>query len=531
MVTILNEKKSTAGSPFVFYSINGSVLERRSSEVDLQIQVTSHLQYSNSSLYSGVLTGYLKINGKEHVINLKSKSESWTGTTKHTTTKQITVDDLTGSQELLEDITFRVTRETGSTSSSGYLATTVCSDIKIPIGHTAPNNITYTVTEENEKLTALNISNDVFVENLSIKKFLFDYDLYDNATLSRVSIFNGASAVYSSNTNPLIVNLKTQPFPSKNEEGKINIKAKVTDSLEGSSFAEGDGWDLYNVIPYTVPNFNEALTTFKRNGQLSGKALINLSGTFFKGQIGNLNQSKASIKYKFWENLSSVNEPTIYDYIVPDASITYSNNTLSISDLEIGSDDETSNNYFDPKKSYKIKFLIEDNFNIVESNTKSISVGEATWTEYKDRVDFKKVTIQGKDIVSDIIYNDNQVLWDPGEGEGYYVSASHNIKLSQKISEQKNGIVLVWQAYSDGAAQAWEINMQFIPKWFVKALSSKGVSFLLSDSNGARIGIKYVYVFDDHITGRDSNADGATKKNSGLTTTNKNWVLTKVIGV
>ena len=129
------------------------------------------------------------------------------------------------------------------------------------------------------------------------------------------------------------------------------------------------------------------------------------------------------------------------------------------------------------------------------------------------------------------LVNDNQVLWDPGEGKGYYMVASHTVNLSQKVSEQKSGIVLIWQAYSSGAAQPWEINVQFIPKWFAKALSSRGVSFLLSDPNAARIGTKYVYVYDDHITGNDANGNGATKRDSGLTTTNNRWVLTKVIGV
>ena len=77
------------------------------------------------------MTGYLKINNTNYSVNIKSKSESWKGTTKHTTTKQITVEDLTGSQTLLEDITFRVARETGSSSSSGYLKETMCSDIEI----------------------------------------------------------------------------------------------------------------------------------------------------------------------------------------------------------------------------------------------------------------------------------------------------------------------------------------------------------------------------------------------------------------
>lgn len=401
MITILNEKKSSAGSPYIFYTITVNPLNRTANTVDLEIKVTSHLQYSSSSLGTGVLTGYFKINNTNYSVNIKSKSESWSGTTKHTTTKQITIEDLTGSQTLLEDITFRVARETGSSSSSGYLKETMCSDIEIPIGHTAPDNISYTITETDLTLQRLGIANNVFVENKSIKKFLFSYNLYDDATLSKVSIWNGASAVYSSNTNPLILDLKTQPLPSKNENGKITLKGKVTDSMNGSSFADGSGWDLYDVIEYTIPTINETLTTAKRNGQLTGKVLTNLVGAFFKGEIGNYNQQNLlSIKYKFWENSSSIEEPTEYSNTIPSESILYTNNTFKVLNYEIGSNNESDSNYFNPKKSYKIKFLIKDIFNEIESSIRAIPVGESTWTEYKDRVDFKRITRKGNDIIA-----------------------------------------------------------------------------------------------------------------------------------
>lgn len=126
------------------------------------------------------------------------------------------------------------------------------------------------------------------------------------------------------------------------------------------------------------------------------------------------------------------------------------------------------------------------------------------------------------------LINDNQVLWGP---DYYYMSGSNTINLSQKVSEQKNGIVLVWQAYSDGAPQPWDYNFTFIPKWQAITNSSRGVVCFLATSKAGYIGTKYVYVFDDKITGHNENSSGATKGNSGITTTNNHWVLTYVIGV
>lgn len=530
MVTILNEKKSSAGSPYIFYTITANPSNRTANTVDLEIKVTSHLQYSSSSLGTGVLTGYLKINNTNYSVNIKSKSESWSGTTKHTTTKQITIEDLTGSQTLLEDITFRVARETGSSSSSGYLKETMCSDMEIPVGHTAPDNISYTITETDLTLQRLGVANNIFVENKSIKKFLFSYNLYDDATLSKISIWNGASAVYSSNTNPLILDLKTQPLPSKNENGKITLKGKVTDSMNGSSFADGSGWDLYDVIEYTIPTINETLTTAKRNGQLTGKVLTNLVGAFFKGEIGNYNQQNLlSIKYKFWENSSTVEEPTEYSNTIPSESILYTNNTFKVSNYEIGSDNESDSNYFNPKKSYKIKFLIKDIFNEIESSIRSIPVGESTWTEYKDRVDFKKITIQNKDVINDVIYAKNNILWGP---DYMYMNGNQTINLSQKVSDQKHGIVLMWQAYSDGKPQSWDFNYTFIPKIHTLVFPAGGVTCWLSNSSGNTITTKYLYIYDDKIQGNAINELGSTTRSgSGTITNSKNWVLTYVLGV
>lgn len=126
------------------------------------------------------------------------------------------------------------------------------------------------------------------------------------------------------------------------------------------------------------------------------------------------------------------------------------------------------------------------------------------------------------------LINNNQILWGP---DYYFMSGSNTINLSQKVSEQKNGIVLVWQAYSDNAPQPWDYNFTFIPKWQVITNSSRGVMCFLATSHASYIGTKYVYLFDDKIKGYNDNSTGATKGNSGITTTNNHWVLTYVIGV
>lgn len=126
------------------------------------------------------------------------------------------------------------------------------------------------------------------------------------------------------------------------------------------------------------------------------------------------------------------------------------------------------------------------------------------------------------------LINNNQILWGP---DYYYMTSGNTVNLSQKVSEQKNGIVLVWQAYDNDEPKPWHFNFCFVPKWQALINSGRGVSMWLTNDVGSQVASKYVYVYDDKIVGNDNNSTGATKRGSGITVTNNHWVLTYVIGV
>lgn len=127
------------------------------------------------------------------------------------------------------------------------------------------------------------------------------------------------------------------------------------------------------------------------------------------------------------------------------------------------------------------------------------------------------------------LINNNQILWGP---DYYYMNANNIINLSQKVSEQKNGIVLVWQAYADGESKYYDFNYTFIPKQHVLIHDGAGVTCWLSNSTGNVIATKYVYVYDNQIQGNDVNSTGVTTRNgSGIITNSTHWVLTHVLGV
>ena len=53
MAKILNNKKSTGGSPYAYYSVEATSNNRSTSSVDVTIKVTSNLQADASSLRIG----------------------------------------------------------------------------------------------------------------------------------------------------------------------------------------------------------------------------------------------------------------------------------------------------------------------------------------------------------------------------------------------------------------------------------------------------------------------------------------------
>lgn len=122
----------------------------------------------------------------------------------------------------------------------------------------------------------------------------------------------------------------------------------------------------------------------------------------------------------------------------------------------------------------------------------------------------------------------NQVLWS---GAGWYMSDAQTCTLSSPISEQANGIVLVWSEYTDGAAVNSNFNTYFVPKYQVGTHSGKGVAQIVLNGSFNLIASKYLYISDTSIIGYSgNNADEATK-NTGIISSPKKFVLRYVIGV
>lgn len=131
------------------------------------------------------------------------------------------------------------------------------------------------------------------------------------------------------------------------------------------------------------------------------------------------------------------------------------------------------------------------------------------------------ITINGKSLL------EQNVLWQGG----YMMTAGHTVNLGEgnRISQQKNGIVLVFSLYRNGAAEDVSINSFFISKKEVELLDGAPHFFFLGINAGfSSLAGKYIYIHDDKLVGHEGNDDVGS---SVISFNNSSYVLRYVIGV
>lgn len=118
-------------------------------------------------------------------------------------------------------------------------------------------------------------------------------------------------------------------------------------------------------------------------------------------------------------------------------------------------------------------------------------------------------------------------LWSGAD----WMANTSTIPLSEKVSDQLNGIVLVWSYYTSAeGAQDHNFQYRFIPKSHVATLNGKGVAISLSTN--AYASFKYLYISNASITGAvGNNTTVSDKDTNGLVMHNERFVLRYVYGV
>lgn len=369
---------------------------------------------------------------------------SWTDNVKHNSNGECT---LYVKNHLL----------TSSSSSYTYIprdTEQVSEALVLPQLHKNPEIIIESVSELNTYLTG--VANNVFVQNLSKKSFTFTPTTYDSATATKVVVSNGTTTSNDNTTSPKIIDFTDKPLYIVNNA--VQIKTTITDNL-GST---GEKIEYYsNYIPYTTPTIVATSTTVKRNGQLSGKALLNLVGTYYSGTIGSITNSIV-IQYRFWEK--DTTEPSSWN-VIPSASITINNNNITVSDYEIGSNDTTASNYFNPEKAYTVRIRIMDAFRDINTGyykeakvLKTIPLGEDVWAEYKDRLRVKKIENPGG-------------IYSLGTGNVNTITPTSTLVVKQAHRDNdsgvpNNGVVLEYSRINTYGGQLYMADNSYDGLWY-----------------------------------------------------------------
>lgn len=128
----------------------------------------------------------------------------------------------------------------------------------------------------------------------------------------------------------------------------------------------------------------------------------------------------------------------------------------------------------------------------------------------------------------------NKVLWTGAaymnENQVISTSGGTGWKLTERLDAQKNGFVLVWSHYENGAAVNNDFVTHFVPKSVLTNYEPQsGIGFTLATPN--KYGVKFLYIGVSSISGYSTNSQEYTGIESNIHCSNNYWVLRAVLGV
>ena len=236
-------------------------------------------------------------------------------------------------------------------------------------------------------------------------------------------------------------------------------------------------------------------------------------------------------------SISSVNNKNVNNFIVerkPKSSDTWST-------VESGNTYAYDNNMlivgdFSPDSAYDLRLTVRDYFGsatalaeiataftLMDFNAsgKGMAFGKVSelteGVEYALPVHFDRPpTIEGT----------GKVLWSGA----WFMHEGQYAGLSELVSQQMNGIVLVFSRYANNTVYDYNWNSFFVHKTHVAMHGGQGHHFFMStDGLFEVIASKYLYISDDTVRGNKNNQLSGTA--NGITYNNAGFVLRYVIGV
>ena len=289
------------------------------------------------------------------------------------------------------NVSFYVTDTSGSPYPPGNASSS--STFTLSVLHEAPTITNVEIEEIDATMLALNVPDDTIVYNLSKKQFTITADYKDSATLTQLDVYCENQLIGTSNSNIVVAD-----FYGYNSS---TVLIRLTDSLGGVSDIEL----TYANIPYSTPVLENTTIKRKTDSQTvltDEKATLRLNGSYYSENnvIGNAN-TITSVEYKIW----NTTEPSYTDITT---SATIGSGNVTISNYEISS--------IELDKTYNYKIVITDYFgNQSEIKVGTVPTGVPIWTEFSDRVDFVKLTVNKNNPFEYLTSETKIGLWTNGK--------------------------------------------------------------------------------------------------------------------
>lgn len=331
---------------------------------------------------------------------------------------------------------------------------------------------------------------------------------------SKLSVKITASGAYSSTISSYSTSVMGKTYSgasftinSVTASGTVTFTVTVKDSRGRSASTTKS----INVVDYTNPVINK-LTVVRADSDGTpndegASLLVNYGLTI--APVNNKNDKSYTLEIK---------APTDSSYKTLASGSVYSLNTSLIVSEDISVD-----------SSYTIRLTISDYFRTV---THSVEAPTAfTLMDFHSSgkgIAFGKVCEREGIEFNLPLYSSYppKILWSGT----WYMTAGHIAELKEKISDQVNGIVIVFSRIGDGVAQNDNFSSFFVPKYVVAQHSGLGMNFFMSHSSFEYCGAKYLYFTDTQIKGHANNnltGTGAT----GIKFENNRFIMRYVIGV
>ena len=338
---------------------------------------------------------------------------------------------------------------------------------------------------------------------------------------SKIAVQITATGAYSSTIKAYKTTIQGASFTTASftsgfltKSGTSTVTITVTDSRGRTASTTRS----ITVIAYAAPKIN-IFTANRANGLGSADDNGTMALARVKFSVASVNDKNAK-NYKVEYKLKS---SATWTQLVTGSVYSYDNTMMLSGD-------------FDPNSSYDLRLSVTDYFGtttalsevataftLLDFNSSGRGVSFGKVSERAEGVEFGIQTYFDK---PPIIADGQKVLWSGA----YYMQESHVIALSEPVSKQMSGIVLIFSRYSSNTAQDYNWNHFFVPKAFVAAHTGRGSFFLMStDGLFTIIGSKYLYIDDTAIRGHANNVLAGT--GSGITYDNKSFVLRYVIGI